>query len=347
MDQTIRVTGQKESEVRIKLKLVENELKDKIRKEWNIYDPIYEEIFFVVFTERERLGEFDAEQRLILLSEDLIYQDFSVLKNVFLHEAAHAIDFALNGYTSGAHTPKFREYCAKIGVEDGFDKARVKNKLDDEERIKERMAKLMAMSSSPFENEAMIALSKARKLLLENSEVLKENNSKEDKIYDVNLYEAGRLPYYLNRLAQFVGKATGVFIVKVMGTENGTALRAYGQLEEVEAALYLFGDMISALDEEIRKLKKQGYKITKDSFVIGACPEMEKKLRMADTSSDNALVTLQNENKEKAKRLCFSEYGIRRTYSKKSVDPTSMSLGQKFGKSMDISSSIGRKEIKG
>lgn len=347
MDQTIRVTGEKESEVRIKLKLVENELKDKIRKEWNIYDPIYEEIFFVVFTERERLGEFDAEQRLILLSEDIIYQDFSVLKNVFLHEAAHAIDFALNGYTSGAHTPKFREYCAKIGVEDGFDKARVKNKLDDEERIKERMAKLMAMSSSPFENEAMIALSKARKLLLENSEVLKENNSKEDKIYDVNLYEAGRLPYYLNRLAQFVGKATGVFIVKVMGTENGTALRAYGQLEEVEAALYLFGDMISALDEEIRKLKKQGYKITKDSFVIGACPEMEKKLRMADTSSDNALVTLQNENKEKAKRLCFSEYGIRRTYSKKSVDPTSMSLGQKFGKSMDISSSIGRKEIKG
>ena len=347
MDQTIRVTGEKESEVRIKLKLVENELKDKIRKEWNIYDPIYEEIFFVVFTERERLGEFDAEQRLILLSEDLIYQDFSVLKNVFLHEAAHAIDFALNGYTSGAHTPKFREYCAKIGVEDGFDKARVKNKLDDEERIKERMAKLMAMSSSPFENEAMIALSKARKLLLENSEVLKENNSKEDKIYDVNLYEAGRLPYYLNRLAQFVGKATGVFIVKVMGTENGTALRAYGSLEEVEAALYLFGDMLSSLDEEIRKLKKQGYKITKDSFVIGACPELEKKLRMADTSSDNALVTLQNENKEKAKRLCFSEYGIRRTYSKKSVDPTSMSLGQKFGKSMDISSSIGRKEIKG
>ena len=346
MDQTIRVTGEKESEVRIKLKIVENELKEKIRIVWHINYPIYEEIFFVVFTERGRLGEFDAEQRLILLSEDLIYQDFSVLKNVFLHEAAHAIDFALNGYESGAHTPSFREYCSIIGVEDGFDKAKVKNKLDDEDRIKERMAKLMAMSSSPFENEAMIALSKARKLLLENSEILKENNNKEDKIYDVDLYEAGRLPYYLNRLAQFVGKATGVFIVKVMGTDKGTALRAYGALEEVEAALYLFGDMLSALDEEIKKLKKQGYKITKDSFVIGACPEMEKKLRMADASSDNALVALQNENKDRAKRLCFSSYRFTRTYSSKSVDPTSMSLGQKFGKSMDISSSMGRKEIK-
>ena len=114
----------------------------------------------------------------------------------------------------------------------------------------------------------------------------------------------------------------------------------------MEAALYLFGDMLSALDEEIKKLKKQGYKITKDSFVIGACPEMEKKLRMADASSDNALVALQNENKDRAKRLCFSSYRFTRTYSSKSVDPTSMSLGQKFGQSMDISSSMGRKEIK-
>ena len=346
MDQTIRVTGEKESEVRIKLELVEKELKDRIRKIWNISDPIYQEIFFVVFTMKDRLGEFDAEQGLILLSEDLIYQDFSLLKNVFLHEAAHAIHFALNGYGGGAHTPKFREYCALIGVEDGFDKARIKHKLDEDVKIKERMAKLMAMSSSPFENEAMIALSKARKLLLENSEALKEQNDKEDKIYDVNLYEAGRLPYYLNRLAQFVGKATGVFIVKVLGTDKGTALRAYGALEEVEAALYLFGDLLSALDEEIKKLKKEGYKITKDSFVIGACPEMEKKLRMADTSSDNALVSLQNENKEKAKRLCFSGYSFRRTYSNKSLDPTSMSLGQKFGEAMDISSSMGSTEIK-
>ncbi len=39
-----------------------------------------------------------------------------------------------------------------------------------------------------------------------------------------------------------------------------------------------FEQMKKEHDEEIRKLKKQGYKITKDSFVIGACPEMEKKL---------------------------------------------------------------------
>lgn len=346
MDQTIRVTGEKEIEVRAKLSEVEHKLRHKVWRRWQIDYPLYNAVFFVVFSEKDKLGEFDSQQGIILLSEDLIYQDFSVLRNVFLHEAAHAIDFELNGY-GGGHTPSFREYCAIIGVEDGFDKARVRHKLEEDAKIKERVAKLMALSSSPFENEAMVALSKARKLLLENSKVLNEDQNKEDKIYDVSLFEGGRIPTYATRLALFVGKATGVYILKLHGTENGVALKAYGSLDEVEAALYLFGNLLSSLDLEITKLRKQGHKVTKDSFVLGACPEMEKKLKNADIFSDNALVVIQDENKRKTHRLCFNnESGFRRSTSRTKYDPKSLSLGQEFGKSMDISSSMGRKEIK-
>lgn len=346
MDQTIRVNGEKEIDVRARLFVVENELKQRVKTIWSINYPLYNEIFFVVFTQKDRLGGFDTNQRIILLSEDLIYQDFSVLKNVFLHEAAHALDYALNGYRDSVHSPSFREYCSILGVEDGFDKAKVKNKLEKDEKVREKMKKLMALSSSPFENEAMIALSKARKLLLDNSELLEKEEKKEDKIYYVTLYESGRVLYYISRLAQFVGKATGVYIIKVLGTNNGTSIKAYGSLEEVEAALYLFGDLLSSLDKEIRKLRKKGYRVTRDSFVIGACPEMEKKLRTEDTSSDNALIALQNENREKAHRLCFQNCSFKTTYSRRTIDPTSKSLGEKYGKNMDFSSHIGRKEIK-
>ena len=347
MDQTIRVTGEKESEVRIKLGLVEKELKDKIRKVWNISDPIYQEIFFVVFTMKDRLGEFDAQQGLILLSEDLIYQDFSLLKNVFLHEAAHAIDYTLNGLREAGHTPRFREYCAAIGVEEGFEKAKIKRKMDDEIKIKERMAKLMAMSSSPFENEAMVALSKARKLLLENSKLLNTEEKKEDKIYEVDLYEGGRIPSYALRLGSFVGKATGVYILKVLGEANGSVVRAYGSLEEVEAALYLYGNLFSSLDGEIARLRNQGYKITRDSFVAGACPEMEKKLEHADAQSDNALITIQQENRDKARRLCLTgKYVFTKSHSRSRCDMNSLSMGKVFGKGVNISSSMGKKELK-
>ena len=274
MDQTIRVSGEKETEIRVKLKEVEEDLKKTALLKWNINAPLYDRIFFVVFREKDRLGEFNTREHAILLSEDLIYQDFSVLKNVFLHEAAHAIDYALNGLREAGHTPRFREYCAAIGVEEGFEKAKIKRKMDDEIKIKERMAKLMAMSSSPFENEAMVALSKARKLLLENSKLINTEDKKEDKIYEVDLYEGGRIPSYALRLGSFVGKATGVYILKVLGEANGSVVRAYGSLEEVEAALYLYGNLFSSLDGEIARLRNQGHKITKDSFVAGACPEM-------------------------------------------------------------------------
>ena len=347
MDQTIRVSGEKETEIRVKLKEVEEDLKKTALLKWNIKAPLYDRIFFVVFREKDRLGEFNTREHVILLSEDLIYQDFSVLKNVFLHEAAHAIDYALNGLREAGHTPRFREYCAAIGVEEGFEKAKIKRKMDDEIKIKERMAKLMAMSSSPFENEAMVALSKARKLLLENSKLLNTEEKKEDKIYEVDLYEGGRIPSYALRLGSFVGKATGVYILKVLGEANGSVVRAYGSLEEVEAALYLYGNLFSSLDGEIARLRNQGYKITKDSFVAGACPEMEKKLEHADAQSDNALITIQQENRDKARRLCFTgEYVFTKSYSHSRCDMNSLSMGKEFGKGVNISSSMGKKELK-
>lgn len=116
MDQTIRVSGEKETEIRVKLKEVEEDLKKTALLKWNIKAPLYDRIFFVVFREKDRLGEFNTREHVILLSEDLIYQDFSVLKNVFLHEAAHAIDYALNGLREAGHTPRFREYCAAIEI---------------------------------------------------------------------------------------------------------------------------------------------------------------------------------------------------------------------------------------
>lgn len=83
MDQTIRVTGEKEIEVRAKLSEVEHKLRHKVWRRWQIDYPLYNAVFFVVFSEKDKLGEFDSQQGIILLSEDLIYQDFSVLRNVF------------------------------------------------------------------------------------------------------------------------------------------------------------------------------------------------------------------------------------------------------------------------
>ncbi|MGN1164583.1 MAG: SprT-like domain-containing protein [Candidatus Ornithospirochaeta sp.] len=346
MDQTIRVTGDKEKEARIKLKETERELRATARREWGIEHPLYDGIYFVVFPAKDRLGEYRCDRNMILLSEKLLREDFSVLRNVFLHEAAHSIDFHLNRGISG-HSPEFRSYCRTIGVDEGFEKAKVNTRLEDQEKRKEKIEKLMALSSSPFENEAMTALSKARKLLLENSVPMEDHTEKEDKIYHVDLYQAGRVPFYASRLASFVGKATGCFIVKILGEGNDSILRSFGKLEEVEASLYLFSHLITSLDSEIKAIRKSGRKVTRDSFVAGACPEMEAKLYSADASSDSALVIVQKENRSTAIRLSLNNSRLTTSRTASYADRASMDMGKDFGRRLDFSKSIGRKEIKG
>ena len=146
---TIRVIGEKEGEVRRRLQDTEKEIADIVLRRWNIRDKIYSSIFFVVFPQKDRLGSFLPEGRIILLSESLLYSDFSVLRNVFIHETAHDLDHRLNGYPSG-HTPQFREYCNILGIDQGFEKAKLNMAMKNQERVKEKMEKLMALSSSPF-----------------------------------------------------------------------------------------------------------------------------------------------------------------------------------------------------
>ena len=82
---TIRVIGEKEGEVRRRLQDTEKEIADIVLRRWNIRDKLYSSIFFVVFPQKDRLGSFLPEGRIILLSESLLYSDFSVLRNVFIH----------------------------------------------------------------------------------------------------------------------------------------------------------------------------------------------------------------------------------------------------------------------
>lgn len=343
MDQTIRVVGERETKARVSLTSVEKDVRRIVKERWGLSRPIYDAVFFVSFTQEKRLGEFRVDGRLILLSESLLDFDFSTLRNVFLHEAAHALDYAINGSISG-HSPLFRTYCSTLGVESGFEKARIRETMGREERTKEKIEKLMALSSSPFENEAMVALAKARKLLLDNRNETKVKE-REEKIYFTDLYESGRIPLSASLISAFAGKATEAFILKVRN-KNRMVLRAYGSLDEVESALYLFGNLYSSLEREIKTLRRNGVKVTKDSFAYGAVPEMEKKLRLQDASCDRALVEVRNENRDKTKRLCFKDQYFVKSSHTGNIDPASFHAGGEFGKNLDVGASMGRKEIK-
>lgn len=331
MDRNIKVIGEKEEKTRALLKPLEKEIQSKAFRYYGITRPLYNGIFFVHMEKEEKLGAFIPLNQVIILSEELLDYPVSVVKNIFIHECAHAVDYLFNPHLTG-HSAFFREICEKLGIEKGFEKAAVKNDLTSKVRAREKLDKLMAMSSSSFENEAMIALKKARELI--EKAALTEEDTDEEKIYSVEVYEKKRICSYVTYISHIVGENIGVFFVKDHRDES-VVLTAYGSVEQCESTLYLFDYLMSALDEEVKRLRKQGKNISKDSFMIGAYEAIRKKTKEQECM---ALVkSIQNETERKARRLAFKDTTLYTSRSNVRIDPTSFSSGSSFGRDLDLS----------
>lgn len=328
MDRTIKVIGEKEEKARILLVPIEKAVREKAYLNYGISRPLYNGLFFVHMKNERELGSFIPQERIIILSEELLDSTLSTLKNVFIHECAHALDYVINSSTSG-HSPYFKEICIKLGIEEGFEKAKVERDLIKKGKSKEKLEKLLAMTNSSFENEAMIALNKARKLIEKEGLF---NKSEEEKIYMVDVYEKKRISAYIIYISLIISDNIGVFFVKEH-INSEIVLRAYGSVDQCESTLYLFNYLLSSLEKEIKRQRKDGKAITKDSFMIGAYRALKEKNKTETT----ALVkSIKNETEEKVRRIAFNDTHLRKSQSRVRLDKSSYDSGSSFGKTLNL-----------
>ncbi len=334
MDRNIKVIGEREERVRTLLHPIEKEAKEKAFKYYGIIRPLYSGIFFASMEKEDKLGAFIPSSDIIVLSEELLDYPLSVIRNVYLHECAHAIDFIFNPSMTG-HSSYFRDICDKLGVEKGFEKAKVREDITLKMKKREKLDKLMALTSSSFENEALIAFQKARELV-KKAKLEDDLNTieKEEKIYMVDLYEKKRIATYITYISAIVTDSTGTYNVK-NHTGESVILRAHGSLEQCESALYLFDYLISALDNEVARLRKSGKKISKDSFMAGVYTTIKKKTQ--DSASTSLVKSIKMENQTKAMKLVFKDSTITSRSSNIKLDSGSFSSGATFGESLDLS----------
>lgn len=342
MEASIWVTSDHTNEIRLKLLSYGRSLEKKAQNSFFIQTPLFDDIHFAPGLMNRALGEFNANYRVIILNEELITEEISIrtIENIFIHEMAHALDYALNNSISG-HSKQFREYCVFFNIDPGFEKAKIKAEIKKRDRRENLIEKLLALSSSPFENEAMIALAMARKLMVENSFTKAQN---EEKIYITTLFESSRISYGALAIANFVAKATGVYIVKVKNNAL-FKLNAYGSLEEVEAALYLVNFLNGAIDQKIRMLRREGSGITKNNFISGMLAELERKLNLYGNETSAAIKSVKKTNEELVKKLIFPT-NLRTVRKKTSIKSLySFKKGAEFGKNTDIPKKIEQKKI--
>lgn len=197
------------------------------------------------------LGHYDSSQHLIAIDLSLTPECREEdMQNVFLHELAHAIDTAING--ASAHDNTFREICKNLGVNENFSYAKVS--ISNQNKMKSKIDKLLALSTSDYENEASAALSKAKELML-TSGLSYLYSDDEDQLYGCILERSGRLDTYKKNLISFISRITGAF--NFISTSNGKKIiNIFGSLDQVETTMYVYNDLIYKIDEECKKLRR-------------------------------------------------------------------------------------------
>jgi uncharacterized protein DUF2786/SprT-like family protein len=118
---------------------------------------------------RSRLAQWVPSARTIEFARSLLVEHhWTAVVEVLKHEVAHQwVHEVLGEHAETAHGRAFRETCARLGIDaraSGVPAA--KGRDEREERIIERIARLLALAESPNRHEAEAAATQAQRLML-------------------------------------------------------------------------------------------------------------------------------------------------------------------------------------
>lgn len=290
----------------------------------------------------KKLGECRPTASLIIVNEILLdTANYETIKSIALHEAAHAVQFRkTNG---SAHDDAFRAICATLGVEDGYEKAKVdiKQKTSTLEKIK----KLEALGSSPFTAEAQEALKKARSLM---AKIEVDSLDKGDFIYEITFYRAKRIAIKYQILADIVVSLTGIWVVLERG--DASQIKGFGSKDQIEVADYLWDVLNYTIDKELAKRRKEnpaafyGTAGT-NGFYFGVEEAIQERFsKREDEGEAMALVKYQSENQAKAKAIVYSEARVKtKNHGFKSTNE-SREQGKAYGANLNIGKGINKNQ---
>jgi hypothetical protein len=115
-----------------------------------------------------RLGCWSEAARTLQLSRAaLLTHGWGVICEVLKHEMAHQyVSEVLRERSETSHGPAFREVCRRLGIDGAAAGLPAAHKSETEQRLVDRIARLLALAESPNAHEAEAAASAAQRLML-------------------------------------------------------------------------------------------------------------------------------------------------------------------------------------
>jgi hypothetical protein len=197
------------------------------------------------------LGRFVPETRTIEIARALVLEHpWGVVVEVLKHEVAHQFVSEVLGGDRSAHGPAFRDVCARLGIDAAASGLPTSvEPTDDEARILEKIAKLLALAESPNVHEAEAAMAAAQKLLLKHN--LEHRAQAHDRGYAFRHVgpSATRHAEHEKILATLLAKhffveAIWIPVYLVREGRRGSVLELCGSPANLEIAEYVHGYLL-------------------------------------------------------------------------------------------------------
>jgi predicted SprT family Zn-dependent metalloprotease len=245
---------------------------------------------------RHTLGRWTPATRTIEMSRPLLLeQPWSTVVEVLKHEMAHQYVHEVLGETSQTpHGKAFQETCARLGVDArAAGMPQTASASDRDDKIVERIARLLALAESPNQHEAEAAMAAAQRLMLKhNLEVARSPSAREYR--HVHLGKpSGRVAEHERVVAMILGMhffVEGIWVpaYRPLEGKRGSVLEICGSASNLAIAEYVHGFLHETAERLWRDHRKaRGIRTNRDrrTFLAGVMVGFADKLAKQEKAS--------------------------------------------------------------
>lgn len=193
-------------------------------------------LHFVVFDHPSRLGYFTSSHYEIGINKLFLLEKDEEIKNLLRHELAHYMTFLEFGENVSSHGKEFQSVCQRYGWSPRVSRAKVPiGKAVKNQRIAEKVRKLLSLAESHHKEEAQAATLKAQELLKKHN--LSSHEAEEETVLK-RIFKGKRNSAKLQAIAEILRT---FFVYPIFNHGKNTLyLEIIGERLNVEIAEYVF-----------------------------------------------------------------------------------------------------------
>lgn len=327
--------------------IIKNELNYQFSGKRVLIGTTYYPLNFVCFEHLNTLGFYDPKIYQIGINKLFIQSiDEELLRNILRHEIAHFLCHVFYGDSHQVHGKEFKEVFIKYNWDCTFSKAQIslkeinmQNEL--EQKLLEKVQKLLSLSESENEFEAKLATKKANDLILKynlnDSKILES-----EETYVLRVCEYKKKNALHDGLYQVLAK---FYVTPVFNQGRGGGyLEVVGSKVNVTIAGYACDYLTRSIESIWKSLKNSDHQlkgvVAKNTFTRAFCDSVATELdnELVRQTSSKELIVLKGELQVHMERVYPR---LRKSYSTPTKeDPRAKALGRELGSKFKINKGL-------